>query len=446
MRISLAATVWIALWTIGTSAIGAQQGEPAPTALLTGTVFDSLTGQALAGAEVHLGEGLGTAATDELGRFTLRAAAGEYVLWFSHRDVSPWPALHHRMAIRLEAGRTVSVTLATASAATVLDRTCGPDGAVAGGTVRDLLTLAPLAAASVDVEARRGEGPAVGTLGAAADGSWFVCLRDPEAELEVRARLGEDRSRAVRVAGSGAVRTEDLYVPSSRPTELRGLVLDGESGVPLGGAAVEVMGTRLRTVTGEDGRFLFRGVPPGAIRLAVRRLGYGLRERVVRSEGGTTARVTLELFPEAIAVDSVVVTVEGGVVDRDRLATRFDGLTRAQIDGLLHRTVDFDDLLRNANVPGLKVRDVEYRRDGGIPQRGICVETARRSSTGQGQCQMVEVYLNDVHVADAEVLLEMLDPASVDHFQLLSPTQAGIEYMGTARARNGILLIWTRRR
>lgn len=446
MRPSLAPTVWIALCTLGTPCVGAQQSDPAASALLTGTVFDSLTGQALAGAEVHLGEEAGTASTNGLGRFTLRAAPGEYLLWFSHRDVSSWPALHHRMAIRLEAGRTVSVTLATASAATVLERTCGPDGAVVGGTVRDLLTLAPLPAASVDVEARRGAGLPVGTIGAAADGSWFVCVRDRGAELEVQARLGEARSRAVRVAGSGAVRSEDLYVPSTRPTELRGLVLDGESGVPLDGAAVEVVGTRLRTVTAEDGRFLFRGVPPGAIRLAVQRLGYGLRERVVRSDGGTTARVTLELFPEAIAVDSVVVTVEGGVVDRDRLAARFDGLTRAEIDGLLHRTVDFDDLLRNANVPGLKVRDVEYRRGGGLPQRGICVETARRSSMGEGQCEMVEVYLNDVHVADAEILLEMLDPASVDRFQLLSPNQAGIQYLGTPRARNGILLIWTRRR
>jgi hypothetical protein len=59
---------------------------------------------------------------------------------------------------------------------------------------------------------------------------------------------------------------------------------------------------------------------------------------------------------------------------------------------------------------------------------------------------MVEVYLNDVRVADPEMVLQTLDPGSVDRFQLLSPTQAGIQYLGTPRARNGILLVWTRSR
>ena len=58
---------------------------------------------------------------------------------------------------------------------------------------------------------------------------------------------------------------------------------------------------------------------------------------------------------------------------------------------------------------------------------------------------MMEVYLNDARMSEPEINLASLDPASVDRFQVLTPTNAGIEYMGTPRSRNGILLIWTRR-
>jgi len=242
------------------------------------------------------------------------------------------------------------------------------------------------------------------------------------------------------------VRVQDLLVPASRPAQLLGRVLDGPSGEGLEDVSVELAGTRLRTLTRADGGFAFRGVPPGEVFVVVERIGYGRRETRVRAEGGSTARVTIELFPEAIATDSVVVTVEGGVVDRDRMAARFDGLTRAEIDQLLPRSVAFDDLLRNANVPGLKVRQVEYVSASGVRRSGVCVETARRSTRSQDQCEMVEVYLNDVRVADPEMLLLTLDPGSIDRLQLLSPTQAGIQYLGTPRARNGVLLVWTRRR
>lgn len=420
----------------------AQVPAPAPSAMLTGTVFDSLRGGPIEGAEVLLGSGEASARTDTRGRFTLRAAPGSYLVSFRHRSVSSWPILYESPRVTLMEGRTTEVFLATASAETVVARTCG-SGAVVGGVVQDLLTLVPLAATYVDVRARGGPMTTVHTSG---NGGWFACLGDSTTEVEIRARLGEARSRSVTLGPGGSLRVRDLLVPASRPAQLLGSVLDGPSGAGLEDASVEVVGTRLRTLTGPDGRFTFQGVPPGEIRVAVQRLGYGRRIAVVNAEGGSTARVTLEMFPEAIATDSVVVTVDGGVGDRDRLPTRFDGLTRAEIDRLLPRSLAFDDLIRNANIPGLKVRQVEYVSESGVRHMGVCVETARRATFSQDQCEMVEVYLNDVRVADPEFLLQSLDPGSVDRFQLLSPNQAGIQYLGTPRARNGVLLIWTRRR
>lgn len=418
--------------------------QPAPSAVLTGTVFDSLAGKPLAGAEILLGGGLGVARSDEGGRFTLRAPPGEYQVGFSHPSLSGWGVLRHALRIRLEAGRTVTAALATASEGTVLRRTCGSEAWVVGGVVRDLLTLVPLVGATVQVDTREGRGPRGQTMQTAGDGSWFACFPEGGGEVELMANEGGTRGRPVRVAGEERVRVRDLYVQASEPAELEGSVLDGETGEPLSEADVEVLGTRLRTLTAEDGRFRFRGVPPGAIRLAVRRLGYGRKVALVRAEGGSTARVTLELFAEAIALDSVVVTVEGGVLRRGDVTARFDGLTREQVDALLPRAINFDDLLRNANVPGLVVREVSYVRPSGVQEPGICVELSRRSTSGGRVCEMVEVYLNDVRIPEPEIVLSTLDPGTIDRVQVLTPTSAGIQYMGSVRARNGILLIWTR--
>ena len=419
-------------------------GQETGLSTVSGTVFDSIAATPLAGAEVTLAGGTFTAVTDAQGRFRIQVPPGSYPVTFSHPDLSAWGVLRHGLELRVEPGRDVTVSLTTASEATVLQRTCG-SGAVVGGVVRDLLTLVPLAGTWVDVDTRRGGGPRGMVINTAGDGSWFACLPDPEPEVVVQARMSDTRSRPATVPSGGVVRTQDLYLQVSQPARIRGQVLDGEREAPLADAWVEVVGTRLRTLTGEDGRFSFRGVPPGAVQLAVQRLGFGRKVTLVRAEGGSEARVTVTVFPEAIAVDSVVATVEGGFVDRNRMATRFDGMTRAQVDAVLHRSVGFDDLVRNANVPGLRVRRVEYMRASGFREVGLCLELSRRSSLENRQCQMMEVYLNDARMSEPEINLASLDPASVDRFQVLTPTNAGIEYMGTPRSRNGILLIWTRR-
>lgn len=445
MRVRWAGPVAAAFLVLPAWSGGVVAQERPAEAVLSGVLVDSLSGRPLAGATVTLGRDAGVARTDPEGRFTMRAAAGTWEVTFTHPELSNWGALRHAFTLRLEGGRTVEATLATASAATVLARTCGAGGKVLGGLVRDLLTLVPLGSASVFISARGGPGPRGQMVRTGADGGWFVCLPEGTGEVEVRASMGEVRSRPVQVAASGTVRTADLLVQVSQPAALQGVVRDGTSGSPIEGAAIAVKGSRLGTLTGADGRFTFRGVPPGSIELDVERLGYGRRTVVVRAEGGATARVTLELFAEAIATDSVVVTVDGGFVDAARTGARFDGLTRADVDRLLPRAMGVDDLLRNANIPGIVVRDVTYLRESGIEQRGLCVELARRSNSQTSPCEMVEVYLNDLRLPEPEVFLSTLSPASVDRVRVMPPGSVELQYAGTPRARNGVLLIWTRR-
>ena len=417
------------------------------SARVSGTVWDSLAGRPLAGADVVVGDDLARATTGADGSFTLDVAPGRYRLAFAHRDVPGWAMPPAGVSVDLVEGGSVRVDLGTASATTVLEARCEGRGTLVGGRVRDLLTLVPLSAASVDVRVEPGGGGgSTQTVHAGGDGSYFLCTGSA-ARLEVRARLGTERSRSIVVqAKEGDVSVRDLFVPLSQPAELLGMVRDGRSGRPLADVAVQIVGTRLGTFTRDDGRFAFRGVPPGEVELSVELIGYGRRVAELRADGGARVELTLDLFPEAIALDSMVVSVRGAAVERVSAGARYDGLDRPQIDELLPRSYGFDDLLRNANVPGLKVRDVQFVGENGIEEPGLCVETGRTSTIYSDRCQMVEVYMNGVRVADAETFLLTFDPASVDSFRLLSRTEAGVQYGGTPRARNGVLLIYTRGR
>ncbi|MGD8320963.1 MAG: carboxypeptidase regulatory-like domain-containing protein, partial [Gemmatimonadota bacterium] len=418
--------------------LSARQVPDSARATLRGTVFDSLAGARVGGARVILGDGVAEATTDAQGRFELRAPPGRYPVTFRARGLSAWPMLANSPVVDLKAGSIRETELATASPGTVLARACDGTGSVVGGQVLDLLTLVPLAAAAVDVDV---EGAGLRTVRPGADGSWFVCVADGVPSVEASARLGEARSRRVALSlQAGTVVAHDLYLRVSRPAQVQGNVRDGSTGAPLADVTVRVEGTRLATVTGVDGTFRFRGVPPGELRISVARLGYGARTAEIHVEGGSTAQIGFDVFPEAIALDSVVVRVSGGYADPIRQGTRFDGMDRPAIEKLLPRTLTFDDLLRNANIPGLKVKEI-WLLPAQVP--GVCVETARRSTLHQDECQMVEVYLNDVRISDPETFLLSLPPESVERFQLLPRLEAGLQYMGTPGARNGVLLIWT---
>ncbi len=99
----------------------------------------------------------------------------------------------------------------------------------------------------------------------------------------------------------------------TRPAPLQGAVsgrvTSAGSGRPVAGATVQVQGTRLGALSGEDGRYVITGVPAGRRELRVTALGYRtLTETVDVPEGGSaTADFGLALQP--VQVGGVEVSV-----------------------------------------------------------------------------------------------------------------------------------------
>src|SRR5215471_7918539 len=72
----------------------------------------------------------------------------------------------------------------------------------------------------------------------------------------------------------GGVAHADVSRPSAAGT-ITGRVTDKETGAPILGASVTVVGTTLGNNTDEDGRYRITGVPVGLASVTARRIGYG---------------------------------------------------------------------------------------------------------------------------------------------------------------------------
>jgi hypothetical protein len=110
-----------------------------------------------------------------------------------------------------------------------------------------------------------------------------------------------------------------LFLPASIPAQtlgsILGRVVDAESGAPLRGVSIQVIGTPRTTLTNEAGRFLLVGVTPGERTLRLEQLGYRpveLERVAVRTGRPTELRIQMSTAP--IALPGVE-----AAVDRQRL-------------------------------------------------------------------------------------------------------------------------------
>ena len=82
-------------------------------------------------------------------------------------------------------------------------------------------------------------------------------------------------------------------------------VVSKESGQPVMGARVSVVGTGIAAVTDAGGRLRLAGVPAGVQTVEVRRLGYSTRLKLADLKAGQSTQLAFELEIEAIPVAAI---------------------------------------------------------------------------------------------------------------------------------------------
>lgn len=97
--------------------------------------------------------------------------------------------------------------------------------------------------------------------------------------------------------------------PTADGATITGTVRDTTTGRPLAGAHVFIATSTIGTTTGDDGRFTLADVPPGAKRLYVSMMGYRAQTRPLVLRADSTYRLTIDLEPTVVEMDTV--TVQG---------------------------------------------------------------------------------------------------------------------------------------
>jgi hypothetical protein len=447
------ATLRLAAFTIGAIALSgsAVSAQDQPTAALAGLVFDSTAMSPLAGARVAV---MGTSAlgtTDEGGRFLLRdVPEGEYWVSFFHPRLQELGVSAPPRQVNLRGGVTSNAMLAVPSEETLLMGWCLAEQPAAGsaavaGFVTDSITGVPMPRAIVTAEPIS-RLPGLRPVEVRTDDSGYfrICSVRGDVDIKLQAEFGASAGRTVEVyVPAGTARLQDLVLLMSAEGTLSGFVRDYITEQAVSGAEVSVAGTGSSTLTDITGRFILDDLPPGRHLVTTDHLAFEQRTDSVTIFSEETVDIEVRMATEALEVEGLVVTARSrfGRTSLAGDAKRADFLSREEIDVLLPRVAATEDLLRNMNTPGLRIRNV-YQVDQitGVMVPTLCIEVSRRSG-GEG-CTPAAVTLNDVLIPYPDQFLQDLDPNIIDRIEILSPIDAQFQY-GSA-AGNGAVAIYTR--
>ena len=147
-----------------------------------------------------------------------------------------------------------------------------------------------------------------------------------------------------------------LFSPSLNaqdgPGRIAGFVEAIEDGSALAGTSVEVVGTSLRALSDDAGRYRLRGIPLGTVSLRFVRLGYSTLTKTVTVVDDRVLRVTAEMGAGPIRLDPIRVLME-----RTRMIG--DPLGIDEIPGAAHVLVAADladPVLGSVTVTGYRYR------------------------------------------------------------------------------------------
>ena len=215
---------------------------------------------------------------------------------------------------------------------------------------------------------------------------------------------------------------------AQQPTgTITGMVVDSATRQPIAGVNVVVEGTRLGTISGDDGTFTIGGVPAGTHTVRARRIGYGSVPVIVSVPDGSSVAVAFALEKRAAVLDQVVVV--GYTTQR-----------KASITGSV-ATVDMDDLA-SRRVPDVaqalqgQVAGVTVTQSTGAPGEEISIRIRGEGTIGNNSPLFI---VDGIPSRD----ISFLNPGDVESMTVLKDASAASIY--GSRASAGVIVITTKR-
>jgi TonB-linked SusC/RagA family outer membrane protein len=214
---------------------------------------------------------------------------------------------------------------------------------------------------------------------------------------------------------------------AQQPTGIiTGQVIDSATRQPLAGVNVVVEGTRLGTITRDDGTFTIGGVPAGTHTVRARRIGYGSVPIVVNVTDGATVALAFALDKRAAVLDQVVVV---GYATQKKASITGSVATVSAADVETRRVADVAQALQG-QVAGLQVT-----QSTGAPGEEINIRIRGEGTIGNNSPLFI---VDGIPSRD----ISFLSPADVESYTVLKDASAASIY--GSRASAGVIVITTK--
>jgi TonB-dependent SusC/RagA subfamily outer membrane receptor len=228
---------------------------------------------------------------------------------------------------------------------------------------------------------------------------------------------------------------------------VRGRVTEASSGRGLAEAQIQVVGTRVGTISQASGEYTLVGVPTGARVIQIRRIGFQPLNRTVQVVAGGTVTADAALSVSAINLSEVVVTGTASPTERRRV-----GASIATVDSTLiskAQALTVDQALQG-KIAGAQIT----QNSGGPGGGGISVRLRGTNSfiSGSDPLYIIDGVIVDNGSAQLADLggrsnpqnrLADINPADIDRIEIIRGAAAGALY--GSRANNGVVQIFTKR-
>lgn len=222
-----------------------------------------------------------------------------------------------------------------------------------------------------------------------------------------------------------------------------GTVQAGDTGFPLSGVQVQLLGTGLGVLTNDAGRFVISRVPPGDYELRFTYVGYRSADREVTVTAGGTAAVEAELTVDPMNLDEIVVTGYG-TARKEELTGSINSIAAPELE--LVTTTTFQDKIQGS--PGVLVTSLD-----GAPGAGFDIRVRGQGSISAGSEPLYVldgIPLWNSASANTEVnnagrtgnALASLNPNDIESLVVLKDAASTAIY--GSRGANGVVLITTK--
>ncbi|REL38843.1 TonB-dependent receptor [Rhodohalobacter sp. SW132] len=227
----------------------------------------------------------------------------------------------------------------------------------------------------------------------------------------------------------------------SAQTGLQGTVSDEITNESLVGATIFILETEQGTNTNVDGEFELTGIDPGDYTIQVSFIGYNQLQQSISVSSGEMLQLDLQLSPEEIGLDELVVTGYG--IRQRREVT--GAISSVRADQITSRAIQTPDQALQGRSAGL-----QFVGSSGAPgsQAEILIRGTGSINSSNTPLYIVdgvplEDYFRSNIATTNTALLSGLNPSDIESIDVLRDAEATAIY--GAQGANGVVLITTRR-